>query len=83
MGDATTKQVLADCGCVGGWQGAAPPLPLETFVELRRLLPSCESLPFHTLSITFEKPRTVGALKKFPCPCGKQVPSVPGLQAAP
>ena len=80
MGDATTKQGLAGCGCVGGWRGAAPPLPLETFVELRRLLLPVNHCP-STRRVSHL--RTVGALKKFPCPCGKQVPSVPGLRAAP
>ena len=31
--DATTRQVPADSGCVGGWRGAAVSLPPETFVE--------------------------------------------------
>ena len=31
--DATTRQVPADSGCVGGWRGTALSLPPETFVE--------------------------------------------------
>lgn len=61
-----SPEQVSGTGLLSGREGS------QTFADCCRQLTSYESPPLPTPLMTFEKPRTVGALTKFPHLCSKQ-----------